>query len=205
MKKTSTESVADLAPESVAPVKVDEVDYGNVDQFLLSQDFEAALGVQSELMAVSIRKPKKTEWFRAHPTFQRAVITYRPDDGELRGEHYVLTASVAKLIKENVGEARLVLCVSRAGVPFFWPVMTAGDRENTWRTSAERVLAKAREQWVRCVPVMQAGAYEAKTTTEPLPEPEFPDDPLKLLAMALEKRGISSADHPAVKSLLTGA
>lgn len=186
-------------------VKVDEGDYDRISQFILAQDFDAALGVQTELMAVSIRKPKKTEWFRAHPDFSRPMFILKVDDGQSRGEIYCLTPDVARAVPENATPAHLVLCVNRAGVPFFWPVLAPSDRDNTWRTSAVKVLMVARERWVRCVPNMSAGAYECKTTDENLPEPAFPDNPERLLGVALEKRGIASADHELIRHLLTGA
>jgi hypothetical protein len=197
-----SENLKEILDESV---KVDEADYSNISQFVLSQDFDTELGIQSELMAVAIRKPKKTEWFRVHPTFSRPMIVYKADEGEVRGEFYIVTPAVAQHLKENVSNAHLVLCVTRTNVPFFWPVGVPTDRENMWRTSAVRVMTKARTEWVRCVAKMDAGCYEAKTTTEALPEPEFPDDINRLLALALEKRGIASVEHEAIKHLLTGA
>lgn len=198
------------APEAPASseekLSVTSEDYSRVDEFALPQDFGGGLGVRDETLHAAVRKPKKTEWFRAHPEYQVPMYSLKIDEqGDKRGELYMVTKAIADLLGEGMTrQVYLVLCVNTVGEPFFWPVAVPDDKENAWHVTAIKALERAKVEWIRLVAKMSLGAYGLKTTTEELEAPVWPEDPRKLLNLALEKRGISDPEHELVTHILKG-
>ena len=203
---TDQDDFSSSTPAEAGPLITPD-DLANVEEFLIGRDFEADLGVATVPLSAAIRKPTKSEWIRTHPTFQRSMFVLKVRDSEARGETFLLSKAVAKLVPESATAAFLVLVVNRAGALFFWPLAVPDERENAWHQTALKAMAEARKRWVRVVPDMNAGAYVLKTTEEPLPDPEWPTDAdvEKLFGLALEKRGIRDPGHDLIKHLLTGA
>jgi hypothetical protein len=193
------------APASTA-VKIAEPSYIDVSAFIVKQTFDSALGIESVTTHVSVRRPKKEEWIRAHPTSAIPVFILKGDaEAGGDGEVYVLTGEVAREVAELARPARLVLTENRAGVRFFWPVaIPDANRPNAWHLSALKAVELARQRWVRVVASQADGCYTVKITQAEIPDPSFAGDVDELLKLALERRGIASANHDYIQRLLTG-
>jgi hypothetical protein len=193
------------APASPA-VKINEPSYVDVSAFIVKQDFDSALGIESITTHVSVRRPKKEEWIRAHPTIAIPVFILKGDaEAGGDGEVYVLTSEVAREVVELARPARLVLVENRAGSRYFWPVaIPDANRPNAWHLSALKAVDLARQRWVRVVASQADGCYTVKITQAEIPDPGFAGDVDELLKLALERRGIASANHDYIQRLLTG-
>jgi hypothetical protein len=186
--------------------KIAKPSYVDVGAFIVKQDFDSALGIEHVTTHVSVRRPKKEEWIRAHPTVAIPVFILKSDtEAGGDGEVYVLTSEVAREVAELARPARLVLTENRAGVRFWWPVAIPDpNRPNAWHVSAIKAVEYARQRWVRVVASQALGAYDLKVTDAEIPEPTFGGDHQELLKLALERRGIASPSHDYIQRLLTG-
>jgi len=194
------------AQASSTNVKIGEPSYFDVSAFIVKQDFDSALGIENVTTHVSVRRPKKEEWVRVHPTIAIPVFILKGDtEAGGDGEVYVLTEVVARAVVELARPARLVLTENRAGVRFFWPVAVPdANRPNAWHVSALRAVEIARQRWVRVVASQAEGCYAVKITEADIPDPAFAGDAQELLKLALERRGIATANHEFIQRLLTG-
>ena len=192
--------------EAAAAGKIEEPSYLDVSKFIVKQDFDSALGIETVTTHVSVRRPKKEEWLRAHPTIAIPVFIMKGDaEAGGDGEVYVLTGEVARTVVELARPAHLVLAENRAGVRFFWPVaIPDANRPNAWHVSALKAVEIARYRWVRVVASQAEGCYTLRITDAEIPEPRFDGDVQELLKLALARRGIDTPKHEYIQRLLTG-
>ena len=105
---TDQDDFSSSTPAEAGPLITPD-DLANVEEFLIGRDFEADLGVATVPLSAAIRKPTKSEWIRTHPTFQRSMFVLKVRDSEARGETFLLSKAVAKLVPESATAAFLVL------------------------------------------------------------------------------------------------
>ena len=202
---TSTELPLDL--QSIMPAAAPA---GPVDIF---SDI-AALGVsvdelipsQKVLTHLQVRKPKKDEWVRVHPTLAATLNIY--EDQEARATYLVMPAALEPMA-DLVKRVRVTLTASYSGVFFAWPVPVPADvRANAWHASAFAGAEVATRSWVR----IAAGdgeysVHKRSVNDGKVPEwpGEIPDLPT-MLRYAFAKVGgaevIETTDHPVVQRLL---
>src|SRR5262249_17913122 len=124
---------------------------------------------------------------------------------EDRETYLVAPALWPALVAESTFSPRaLFTAVSRQGVTFLWPVRLPGPdgKVDEWSRSALEAANLARDGWVRVAANMRLGAYDVFRATGDLPEPEWPDVPLReLLRVAFRERFIDSPDHPVLRRL----
>jgi hypothetical protein len=177
----------------------------DVESLRLSQDYNAALGVQKHLHTVKVGKPGKQTWFQAHPKpeyeFPAAVLEIK-DDAD-RGIYMVAPAIRDELAFE-VKPVLLLPYADRQSNVGIWPIALPGNdgRTSEWHSSAMRIAQEAKKGWVRMVANMTVGAYDLYTTTADLPPPKWPDKSMgELIQIAFKDRFIASMDHPIVRKL----
>jgi hypothetical protein len=171
----------------------------------LSEGFAAAAGVKKALLTVPVRKPDRSWFVRTHPDpayrLETAVIELKED----RETYLVAPHLWADLAAESTFSPRaLFTAVNRQGVLFLWPVKLPGadGRVDEWSRSALEAADLAARGWVRVQANMALGAYEVFQATGNLPEPEWPDLPLKeLLRVAFRDRFVDTIDHPILRRL----
>ena len=174
-----------------------------LSEMALPQDFDAAIGLETHVHNVSVKKPGKLAFFRVHPApeFRMAIAILRDDLGEMYAVHPKALASVADEAKAMM----LYTVVDEAGNASLWPVGLPGSdgRTNAWWQSAHAAAAQAQGEWVRLVPAMEAGYYKVKTSKVNKGEPKWPEmsfEELLNLAFA-DGRLIDSSDHPVARRL----
>ena len=110
-------------------------------------------GAKKVLLHLSVRKPTRQEYIRAHsaPEFRLSMAIL-----ELKEERETYAVNPA-LVAELVGDVRQVelrLCITRSGVVFLWPVPLPSDdgRSNAWHETARRAVELSESAWVRIWP-----------------------------------------------------
>jgi len=174
--------------------------FDNLDALRLSPD---TVGGSSEALKVTVRKPKRTEYIRTHPSPDMQLATGILEDEENRITYIVLPA-----LREGLeGDWRPVLLVTTATQNqelLLWPVPLPNEigRQNDWVETAREGCQRARTQWIRLAPDMKRGAYRIREAEGDLSEPSWPDKSLaELLNLGFKDRIIDSLDHPLVRRL----
>ena len=215
-KTTATETVnasgaASESPEALAAAPA--VDPFDPSAFAVSPQALAAvqgdLGVVPQLTGISVRKPDKQAFFRAHPDPAYSMVAPLLELKEER-ETYLVAPAVAVTLPGDVTMKQLVLCQTRQGALFLWPVPvppppgTKGAQRNEWHDSARQVLSTAHRHWVRMTADMASGRYNNAIANGITAEPIWPEQSLRdLLELAFgRERLITEQGHPLVKRLL---
>jgi hypothetical protein len=167
------------------------------------------MGVVPQLTGISVRKPDKQAFFRAHPDPAYSVVVPLLELKEER-ETYLVTPAVAMTLPGDVGMRQLTLCQTRQGALFLWPVTvppppgTKGAQRSEWHDSARQVLATAHRHWVRMTADMSAGRYNVAIANGITAEPIWPEQSMRdLLELAFgTERLINEQGHHLVKRLL---
>ena len=175
------------------------------ENFAAAASITGDVGVVKVMTAIPVRKPKKLEWFRAHPGDEfslRACVIEDPDNRAT----YPVTYRAAEAVPELVVLKDLTLCVDRSGNYFFWPVPVALSSavENRWHSSARAALTIAHGRWTRVAANMQAQSYDVATAPDITAEPVWPTDKSRsaLLQLAFgTDRVVSDPSHPFIRLL----
>jgi hypothetical protein len=188
---------ASANPESLNP-------FDNLDELKVRQDFESQAGVKTLLATVHVKKPDRQTFVRVRPEpeFRRdfACIELREDR-----EIYIVHPNLLPELSSEVMIRTFFTAMTRQGSLFVWApkVPSTDGRRNQWHVSEMKAAEMAMKQWVRVVPNMSNGANDIQVSTDPLPEPEWPDYSFsEILKVAFEGRPlINSLDHPVVRRL----
>ncbi len=171
----------------------------------ISQDFATTAGVKQVLTTVPVRKPRKQDFIRTHPSEEYRLTTVILELKDERSESYLIAP---ELRDELVGQAvpvTMFLAINRQGTLSLWPCRLPDPtgRANAWHESALEAAYLAQSKWIRVTADMSLGAYRIFQATGELPEPEWPEEGLgELLRIAFKGgRYIDSVDHPVLKDL----
>lgn len=159
--------------------------------------------VTAELVELPARKPKKDEWFRVHPEYQQQGGIL-----EIDSENKVFWVSKkiqAQVVHDPCFTFRLcVLCVTRQGIPFIWPVKTdfeSGGNGDKFVRIPFSAMTLGRQKWTRLYWSQEKREHQVETS-DLSDAPKFPDKPFpELLKLAFKDALISTPDHPAILNL----
>jgi len=182
-------------PAAETPVSIfDDLDALRiVDPANLAGDIE-------HLTYIAVRKPKRDEYFRTSPEPALSLVTAVWTDEETREVHLVAPAARGAMA-ESCRAVWLILCQSRAGTNFLWPV-TADSRARGWAESARGAAILGQRRWVKIRGDLAGGAYVVLEAANQSGEPNWPDLPLtELLKLAFRDRVIDTPDHAVVRRL----
>lgn len=181
-----------------------QTDPFNVASLRIEPSSGANGGVKRILTQVSVRKPHRQEFFRAHPAPEyrapMATLEFKEEK-----ETYLVAPDLASELDAEIRRVEMRVCISRSGSVFLWPVPLPADdgRSNSWNESARTAVEIAESKWVRMSSNMGAGAYDAAVAPEGVAEPRWPEESFSdLLKLGFGKgKLISSFDHPMLKRL----
>lgn len=170
----------------------------------LPANYGATMGVKKLLTNVPVRKPRKPQFFRTHPS---ADMTF---DGMLlqqkeKEESYLVVPDVAQQISELVQPVDLFAAIDRNNNVFLIPVPMPGESgvRNPWHESLFQAVEHSKQNWIRINANMHMGGYDVFEAQVSLSEPDWPDHTIdKLVEVAFRGKIIQSLDHPVVQSLL---
>lgn len=176
----------------------------DLNSLRLPANYGATLGVKKLLTNVPVRKPRKPQFFRTHPSADMAfggmLLLQKEKD-----ESYLVVQEVAEQINELVQAVDLFAAIDRQNNVFLIPVPRPGESgaRNPWHESLFQAVELARESWIRIGANMQMGGYDVFEAQVSLSEPDWPEhDIYKLVEVAFRGKIIQSPDHPLVQGLL---
>ncbi|MCH9732729.1 MAG: hypothetical protein K0U84_24215 [Actinomycetia bacterium] len=198
-----------LTPGSLPPVDGQRPDTPKVDPFDPARfrvDSIADIGVEKILTTVSVRKPKRTEFFRVHPgsDFSYDMALLERSDGMDR-ESYLVDPAVQHLVSSELRPVRLYVVINKHGGLFLWPVKLPSDERDRLRhmaDSALRAAEQAKTLWTKIVWEKHLGAWEMYRAKGDLGEPQWPEKSFaELLAIAFRSFLIDRPDHEVIREL----
>jgi hypothetical protein len=203
--KSATDHVhprANGAAASPSPAPADLSLFDNLDQLRITDP--ALLGGDTEILGhLYVRRPKKDEFFRVNPDPAMTLTCLVWVDQE-EGDVYFVGPEARDIMIDSAKLVTLVLCQSRQGVSFLWPVLadTRSGGGRGWAESARTAMVRGQSRWVKIRGDRSAGAYTIIEAAEQHGEPVWPSLSLnELLKLGFRDRLIISADHPIVRRL----
>jgi hypothetical protein len=176
----------------------------------LPPDFEREAGVRKQLTLVPVRKPRRQEWFRAHPDpecrARVATIAFKENE-EAREETFLVAPAVALTLGDEITYTTLYLCINRQGHVFLWPCRDPKAEDRRGDIAATTRIEAAEAAMTRYVRVQwKSPAYEMSFRDETIVDaaPLWPDKPFaELVELAFFKSGMYIADpnHQVIKIL----
>jgi hypothetical protein len=176
----------------------------DIEALRLPASYGGTLGVKKILTTVPVGKPKKTQFFRAHPSPDMSFDVLLLEDKDNR-EYYILNQEVAQVLSSLVRPTTLRAAIDRNDNVFLIPVpLPDGDgKRNQWHQSLAQNLQHAESNWIRMTANMHVGGYDVYQAESRLEEPEWPEANMaKLIEVAFRGKVITTLDHPIVQSLL---
>ena len=170
----------------------------------LPTNYGATMGVKKLLTSVPVRKPKKPQFFRTHPSADMAFGGMLLQQKE-KDESYLVMPDVAQQISELVQPVDLFAAIDRQNNVFLIPVPRPGESgsRNPWHESLFQAVELAKESWIRINANMQMGGYDVCEAQVSLSQPDWPEHGMhKLIEVAFRGKIIQSLDHPMVQGLL---
>ena len=170
----------------------------------LPTSYGATMGVKKLLTSVPVRKPRKPQFFRTHPSADMAFGGMLLQQKE-KDESYLVMPDVAHQISELIQAVDLFTAIDRQNNVFLIPVPRPGESgaRNPWHESLFQAVELARESWIRIDANMAMGGYNVFEAQVSLPEPDWPEHDIhKLVEVAFRGKIIQSLDHPLVQGLL---
>jgi hypothetical protein len=188
---------------SEVPPAPDPIDPFDPAALRVNPDFVAMAGVKRLLTMVPVRKPRKQEFIRVHPSEDYRLTTRVIDVDEDR-ETYLVAPALCDDISDEIITVTLYATITQQNAVFLWPCkMPAPDgRKNQWHESAVTAAEQAMKGWVKVVADMGMGGYAVFGATGTIPDPEWPEaDFHTLLKLAFADRFIATYDHPVLRRL----
>lgn len=200
---TADVEVKDVAASNYVSMAMDDIDADAVRA--TENPADLAIGGADKLLRIPVKKPSSSEFFRAHPSMQLAAYVLEDGEGMNRRKYLVgknCQADAGGVMKMKL----LILCASRSGAFFLWPVGTtpAGSPRNTWVDSAREAAKIGESKWVRLESNQAAGYYDVKVARKQGPDPVWPEELTmnRVLGLAFgDGCYINDLNHPVLKKL----
>jgi len=190
-------------------------DIPSVDDLLDPALMRAAVGpsieVETIATGISLRKPRKSEWFQANPDPELTMIT-RLLEHQVEDEkswYYVYQPVLDALAMSDVSHTtklvQIFTCINRRGAVFLWAQPVPGPEGTpgrSWHKSALEVAASAMTGWVSMEGDKANGTYRFHKPLGVLPDPEWGAISFReLIRLAFRDRTITSGDHKVIRDL----
>ena len=162
--------------------------------------------VEKVLTTVPVRKPKRTEFFRANPGRDYSVdmALLERSDGMDR-DTYLVDPVVQHLVLSELRQVRLFTVVNKHGEIFLWPVKLPSEDHDRIRRMADSALEgaeQAKTLWVKLVWNRNLGAWEMFRAKGDLGDPQWPEKTFgELFGIAFRGKVIDRPDHEVIREL----
>lgn len=179
----------------------------DVSLFIVDDDYEAEHATNT--VAISVGRPHKQTFFRAHPDFRARAQILTMEEG-LDKVDFVVARPIAETLPAGEYALReLRLLVSNFGELMIYPVGVPGDGPgggNSWVSSAREAVEMAETQWLRMPSDRNKGRFIPRVAEDQalMGDPRWPDDisPENIMQRAFgEEQTILTNDHPALLKL----
>ena len=159
----------------------------------------------------SVGKPKK-DFFQVFPEPEKGYTRLPMVEGGMGGtprEWYVVMPAVLTEIGEIVDGSgikthTLVPVIDRLGNVRVWPIADCvSEVAERWQRSRVKVIAEAKDKWVRIVANMSESRYDLLAAIDQSLKPKWPDETYReILEKALADCFITSTDHPVIQAIV---
>jgi hypothetical protein len=185
--------------------------FADLEKLRITQDFDD-ISVETVYTYIPLRKPSKTEFFRVNPSedSRGTFLFLKHKDSTTKSEDlYLIVPELVSQIADipDVSSYLVVTAVSRPdNTPFLWPVRLPKKTSfgpDTWAISAQVILKKAEETWLRKEFKTGVQGHMATLSKADWPEPEFPDLSFKeMLTKAIpEQMIIKDQRHTVIRKI----
>lgn len=179
---------------------MERFEFGSIEDLRIDYSIEE-VEIEDVSFEISVRKPKKHEFFKVHPdtTFRvdTKVLHFGPEN-----RFYIVVPPLWKELSEELSIVKMVTCINQNREVFLWPIKLNTGSASSWTSSALSAMDIAVEHWVRLNADVSAGRYKVQKAVSSLGNPEWTKESfLNLINKAFEDFQITSLDHPVVKKL----
>jgi hypothetical protein len=195
----SGEQEPSKASAYIRPAKMPEKSDGKAKQFVGGEGKPIEIEQVKRLGTVDVRRPRKSEWFRAHPEMLTEVLLIQRDD-----VYYAVHPDIAGELGDEVRPAFIVGAINDDNALFLWPILKPKADGNGGQLFDQALedLALSRASWVRRQWDRGAKTYriaQAKTDKEP----EWPPncDIIAWVEKGFKNSFIDDLEHPVVRRL----
>ncbi len=159
----------------------------------------------------SVGKPKK-DFFQVFTEPEKGYTRLPMVEGGMGGtprEWYVVMPDVLTEIGEMVDGSgikthTLVPVIDRLGNVRVWPIADCvSEVAERWQRSRVKVIAEAKDKWVRIVANMSESRYDLLAAIDQSLKPKWPEETYReILEKALADCFITSTDHPVIQAIV---
>ena len=180
----------------------------DIASLTVSPEGSSLSGIREVQTTLPIRKPKKDEFFRTHPTAYRGPYSVYELKAQMNTETYFVMPKIWEMFKDDLlkGHGKLVVLrvtMARSGLLFLHPIVEPDPlrKSNEYNESA-RERAQGAVQWVRMQADTTQGQYRVWIAEGDLGEPKWPDFDLnELINKAFKGRVIADPAHEFLEAL----
>lgn len=193
------ENKKNKADEEPSP-EIKELTGFNMADFSTTEE-EIVQIAKKEIVTISVGLLSKQTFMRIHPNKEATVnlLLYAEDK-----EYYIVHREAMPHLPGLTTKTKLCLGISRNGDHFLFPITQpdAKGKQNPWHESRDKIAQAAKKKWVRCQPKKDTPGYDAITTIDKYPEPEWTDKSTnEILSIAFADHMIMDKNHPVVKAI----
>ena len=167
--------------------------------------------LEEPIAQFSVGKPKK-DFFQVFPEPEKGYTRLPMVEGGMGGtprEWYVCMPDVLTEIGEMVDGSgikthTLVPVIDRLGNVRVWPIADCvSEVAERWQRSRVKVIAEAKDKWVRIVANMSESRYDVLAAIDQSLKPKWPEETYReILEKALADCFITSTDHPVIQAIV---
>ena len=155
----------------------------------------------ARLGSIDVRKPKRQEWFRAHPTMVARISVIRR---ESTGDYFVVDPALVRELETETRNAHVIAAISYEGALFLWPIVKP-KADGAGIQLYENDLADlslSRQCWIRRQWAFGAKSYRVDQANT-VKAPEWPENQniSDWITRAFRGRTIDSLDHELIRQL----
>lgn len=119
---------------------------------------------------------------------------------------YIVVPALAATLGEQLAVRKsLVLCITRQGALFLWPIRLpdSAGRNDEWSKTALAAAENARIRWTRIATEMSVRGYIVSEPMVEIPDPVWPDLIMaECMRLAFKDRIIRDENHPIIQRIL---
>jgi hypothetical protein len=191
------------ASKYLRPATMPEAAAVNAEKFLKQPTNEDLVNIQpvKRLGSIEVRKPKKQEWFRSHPTMFAEISVIRR---ESTGDFYAVDPALARELEAETREAFIAAAIGYEGALFLWPIIKPkadGSGIQLFENDLAD-LALSRQCWIRRQWSSGSKSYKVdQANTDRAPEWPENTNISAWVTKGFRGRFIDSLDHQLVRQL----
>jgi hypothetical protein len=202
---TPPPSIDSMTLPEAAPQEV----LDDIASLTVSSDNSVLTGTREILTKVFVRKPKKDEYFRTHPTAYKGPYIIYEEKSQMETEIYLVAPNVwgpcgLDILAGHTKRVTLRVTMARSGLLFLHPVVEPDPlrKANEYNETSREIALGAVHQWVRMQADTKLGHYRMWVAEGDLGEPKWPAfDINEMINKAFKGKVIADPKHEIIEAL----